>query len=112
MPGAGLRVFTVGREGDDLRIIKSEIDGYAQSVTLQFEGKRHALHLPLVGEFQIEDRSSSGNQWRSLVQALIPLPNGHAVDGNAATDTKLQTIVMEFEAPDDHVEVCAGQRTD
>ena len=51
----GLRVFTVGREGDDLRIIKSEIDGYAQSVTLQFEGKRHALHLPLVGEFQIEN---------------------------------------------------------
>ena len=52
---ADLRVFTVGREGDDLRIIKSEIDGYAQSVTLQFDGKRHALHLPLVGEFQIEN---------------------------------------------------------
>jgi UDP-N-acetylmuramoyl-L-alanyl-D-glutamate--2,6-diaminopimelate ligase len=51
----GLRVFTVGREGDDLRLVKSEIDGYAQSVTLQYEGKRHSLHLPLVGEFQIEN---------------------------------------------------------
>ncbi len=51
----GLRVFTVGRDGDDIRVIKSAIDGYAQSVTLQFEGKRYNLHLPLVGEFQIEN---------------------------------------------------------
>ena len=26
-----------------------------RSVTLQFEGSRHELHLPLVGEFQIEN---------------------------------------------------------
>ena len=51
----GLRVFTVGRDGDDIRLIKSAVDGYAQSVTLQFDGKRFTLHLPLVGEFQIEN---------------------------------------------------------
>ena len=51
----GLRVFTVGRDGDDIRLIKSAVDGYAQSVTLQVDGKRFTLHLPLVGEFQIEN---------------------------------------------------------
>lgn len=51
----GLRVFTVGRDGDDLHIEKSRIDGYAQHLTLKFDGRRYELHLPLVGEFQIEN---------------------------------------------------------
>ena len=51
----GLRVFTVGRDGDDIRIVKTAIDGYAQSVTIQYDGRRYTLHLPLVGEFQIEN---------------------------------------------------------
>jgi UDP-N-acetylmuramoyl-L-alanyl-D-glutamate--2,6-diaminopimelate ligase len=51
----GLRVFTVGRDGDDIRIEKSRIDGYAQKLTLQFDRRRYELHLPLVGEFQIEN---------------------------------------------------------
>jgi UDP-N-acetylmuramoyl-L-alanyl-D-glutamate--2,6-diaminopimelate ligase len=51
----GLRVFTVGRNGEDLMVLRTAIDGYAQSLTLQFEGRRHELHLPLVGEFQIEN---------------------------------------------------------
>jgi UDP-N-acetylmuramoyl-L-alanyl-D-glutamate--2,6-diaminopimelate ligase len=51
----GLRVFTVGRDGDDIRVEKSRIDGYAQKLTLQFDKRRYELHLPLVGEFQIEN---------------------------------------------------------
>jgi UDP-N-acetylmuramoyl-L-alanyl-D-glutamate--2,6-diaminopimelate ligase len=51
----GLRVFTVGRDGDDIRIEKSRIDGYAQKLMLQFDRRRYELHLPLVGEFQIEN---------------------------------------------------------
>jgi UDP-N-acetylmuramoyl-L-alanyl-D-glutamate--2,6-diaminopimelate ligase len=51
----GLRVFTVGRDGDDLHVVKSKVDGYAQKITLQFDQRRHELHLPLVGEFQIEN---------------------------------------------------------
>lgn len=67
----GLRVFTVGRDGDDIRIVKSVIDGYAQSVTLQFEGRRHTLHLPLVGEFQIEN---------ALVAAGLAIVTGTPAD--------------------------------
>ena len=51
----GLRVFTVGRDGDDIRVEKSRIDGYAQKLTLRFDRRRYELHLPLVGEFQVEN---------------------------------------------------------
>ena len=67
----GLRVFTVGRDGDDIRIVKSAIDGYAQSVTLQHEGRRYTLHLPLVGEFQIEN---------ALVAAGLAIVTGTPAD--------------------------------
>ena len=42
-------------DGDDIRLEKSRIDGYAQKLTLQFDRRRYELHLPLVGEFQVEN---------------------------------------------------------
>jgi UDP-N-acetylmuramoyl-L-alanyl-D-glutamate--2,6-diaminopimelate ligase len=51
----GLRVFTVGHAGNDIWIEKTRIDGYAQMLTLRFEQSRYDLHLPLVGEFQVEN---------------------------------------------------------
>ncbi|MGE3149613.1 MAG: UDP-N-acetylmuramoyl-L-alanyl-D-glutamate--2,6-diaminopimelate ligase [Pseudorhodoplanes sp.] len=51
----GLRVLTVGRRGDDIRLVHAGIEGYAQSVTIAFADKRHVLHLPLVGAFQVEN---------------------------------------------------------
>lgn len=67
----GLRVFTVGHDGDDIRIEKSRIDGYAQKLTLQFERRRYELHLPLVGEFQIEN---------ALVAAGLAIVTGTSPD--------------------------------
>ena len=51
----GLRAFTIGRKGHDIRLVDSAIEGYAQSVTIESHGKRHDLHLPLVGGFQVEN---------------------------------------------------------
>ncbi|HWV43937.1 UDP-N-acetylmuramoyl-L-alanyl-D-glutamate--2,6-diaminopimelate ligase [Pseudorhodoplanes sp.] len=67
----GLRVFTVGRDGDDIRLEKSRIDGYAQKLTLQFERRRYELHLPLVGEFQVEN---------ALVAAGLAIVTGTPAD--------------------------------
>jgi len=44
----GLRIFTVGRDGDAIRLEKSRIDGYAQNLTLEFERRRYEVNLPLV----------------------------------------------------------------
>lgn len=54
-----LRIVTVGRNGDGagegIRLVAADIDGFAQKLTLEHRGRRHAVRLPLVGEFQIEN---------------------------------------------------------
>src|SRR3984885_7269641 len=55
----GLRIVTVGSRGDGagdgIRLLAAEIDGFSQKLTLEHRGNRHAVRLPLVGEFQIEN---------------------------------------------------------
>jgi UDP-N-acetylmuramoyl-L-alanyl-D-glutamate--2,6-diaminopimelate ligase len=54
-----LRIITVGRNGDGagegIRLVEAKIDGLAQKLVLQHRGRSHAVRLPLVGEFQIEN---------------------------------------------------------
>lgn len=55
----GLRVMAVGRHGDGagegIRLTEAVVEGFSQKLALEHRGKRHAVHLPLVGEFQIEN---------------------------------------------------------
>jgi len=51
----GLRLITVGRRGDDIRLLDAAINGFGQVMTVEYAGKRAKLLLPLVGEFQIEN---------------------------------------------------------
>src|SRR5215216_6181778 len=50
-----LRVTTVGHNGAGIRALDSVIDGYAQTLTLAYEGREHRVRLPLVGAFQVEN---------------------------------------------------------
>ena len=55
----GLRIVAVGVKGDGagegIRLAAAAVDGFAQQLNLEHRGRRHALRLPLVGEFQIEN---------------------------------------------------------
>ncbi len=51
----GLKVLTVGRKGDAVRLKDATIDGYAQKMTIEHGGKSYSIKLPLVGAFQIEN---------------------------------------------------------
>ncbi|MEI7804562.1 MAG: UDP-N-acetylmuramoyl-L-alanyl-D-glutamate--2,6-diaminopimelate ligase [Hyphomicrobiales bacterium] len=51
----GLKIFTVGRKGDTIRLNDSAIDGFAQKMTIAHGGRTIELKLPLVGGFQIEN---------------------------------------------------------
>jgi UDP-N-acetylmuramoyl-L-alanyl-D-glutamate--2,6-diaminopimelate ligase len=51
----GLNLFTVGRKGESIRLLDSAVDGFAQRLTAEHQGKRIVLRLPLVGAFQIEN---------------------------------------------------------
>ena len=48
----GLAVISVGRAGQMLRLVSAEPQGFAQTLVVEQEGKRHNLRLPLVGSFQ------------------------------------------------------------
>ena len=55
----GLRIIAVGREadgaGESIRLKDAAIEGFAQRLTLEHQGRKHRIRLPLVGEFQIEN---------------------------------------------------------
>jgi UDP-N-acetylmuramoyl-L-alanyl-D-glutamate--2,6-diaminopimelate ligase len=51
----GLKLVTVGRKGDGIRLVETAIDGFAQRLTLEHGGKAYSLKLPLVGGFQVEN---------------------------------------------------------
>jgi UDP-N-acetylmuramoyl-L-alanyl-D-glutamate--2,6-diaminopimelate ligase len=57
--GKNLRIVAVGSKGDGsgegIRLVGADIDGFAQKLELEHRGRRHAVRLPLVGEFQIEN---------------------------------------------------------
>jgi UDP-N-acetylmuramoyl-L-alanyl-D-glutamate--2,6-diaminopimelate ligase len=49
---AGLKVMTVGRRGDDLRLIDRTLTGLGQRLTIEAAGKRREVTLPLIGAYQ------------------------------------------------------------
>ena len=48
----GLRLVSVGRGGETLRLVSTERDGFGQTLVVEHDGKRHSVRLPLVGDFQ------------------------------------------------------------
>src|SRR3984885_135652 len=66
-----LRVMTVGRKGDGIRLANASIDGFAQKLILEHAGRKRDLRLPLVGEFQIEN---------ALVAASLAIGTGSDPD--------------------------------
>lgn len=51
----GLKVMTVGAQGDDIRFAGGKIDGFAQIVDFVHGGKAYRVKLPLVGAFQVQN---------------------------------------------------------
>jgi UDP-N-acetylmuramoyl-L-alanyl-D-glutamate--2,6-diaminopimelate ligase len=60
--GRGLRIIEVGRTGRDIRLITSAIDGFSQLLTLEYDGVRYRVRLPLVGAFQVENALVAAGQ--------------------------------------------------
>jgi UDP-N-acetylmuramoyl-L-alanyl-D-glutamate--2,6-diaminopimelate ligase len=51
----GLKIMTVGVNGDDIKLIGGAIDGFAQVVSIGHGGREFQVKLPLVGAFQVQN---------------------------------------------------------
>jgi UDP-N-acetylmuramoyl-L-alanyl-D-glutamate--2,6-diaminopimelate ligase len=51
----GQRVFTVGRAGQDIRLVSSRSERLGQELQLESATGRHLVSLPLAGEFQVSN---------------------------------------------------------
>ncbi len=51
----GLRLLTVGTQGDGIKLLDSTIDGFAQKLRVVYAGREYTVKLPLVGGFQVEN---------------------------------------------------------
>ena len=60
--GRGLRIIEVGRMARGIRLIDCAIDGFSQVLTLEHDGMRHRVRLPLVGAFQVENALVAAGQ--------------------------------------------------
>ncbi len=76
----GLELITVGERGDTLRLAAATRDGFAQRLTVDAEGRRHEVRLPLVGTYQASNALvaaglalATGEQAKAVLGALSSL---------------------------------------
>jgi UDP-N-acetylmuramoyl-L-alanyl-D-glutamate--2,6-diaminopimelate ligase len=50
-----LRLLTVGRRGEGIRLVEARVDGFAQMLKAVHGGTTYAIRLPLPGAFQVEN---------------------------------------------------------
>src|SRR5215468_1744109 len=79
-----LRIIAIGRKADGdqgIRLVESSIEGFAQKLVIEHRSRKHAIHLPLVGEFQIEN---------ALVAAGLAIGTGSDAEKVFASIEKLE----------------------
>jgi UDP-N-acetylmuramoyl-L-alanyl-D-glutamate--2,6-diaminopimelate ligase len=51
----GLKIMTVGEQGEDIKLAGGAIDGFAQVIDIAHGGQTYKVKLPLVGAFQVQN---------------------------------------------------------
>jgi UDP-N-acetylmuramoyl-L-alanyl-D-glutamate--2,6-diaminopimelate ligase len=77
----GLRIMTVGRNGDGIRLVAAAVDGFAQRLRLSYAGDTFDVRLPLAGTFQVEN---------ALVAAGLAIATGGAAAAVFAALARLE----------------------
>ena len=92
-----LHLVTVGQKGDGkaegIRVAANAIDGFAQRLELEHRGRRYSIHLPLVGEFQIEN---------AVVAAGLAIATGSAPEKVFAALEELEGAKGRLERVGEH----------
>jgi UDP-N-acetylmuramoyl-L-alanyl-D-glutamate--2,6-diaminopimelate ligase len=86
----GLVAFTVGRNGDDLKLVQSTANGLGQELVIKSKAGQHSVSLPLVGDFQVSN---------ALVAAGLVIASGgetglalHALESLKGASGRLELV--------------------
>jgi UDP-N-acetylmuramoyl-L-alanyl-D-glutamate--2,6-diaminopimelate ligase len=92
-----LRVIEVGRTSRDVALLDAAVDGFAQTLTVSYQGHLHRVRLPLVGAFQVEN---------ALLAAAIAIASGAdavaafaALEGLVGAKGRLELVGRRSGAP-------------
>jgi UDP-N-acetylmuramoyl-L-alanyl-D-glutamate--2,6-diaminopimelate ligase len=73
----GLKVMTVGRKGETIRLVEQTPTALGQALILEHQGKEHRLALPLIGAYQASNVMTAaalvlatGGAWRDVFSAM------------------------------------------
>jgi UDP-N-acetylmuramoyl-L-alanyl-D-glutamate--2,6-diaminopimelate ligase len=94
----GLRVLTVGRRGEALKLVEREPTQLGQRLTVEAEGKVHKVELPLIGAYQAAN---------ALTAAGLVLATGGELAGTLSSLSRVQgvrgrlerAVITRFGAP-------------
>jgi len=81
--GAGLKTFTVGQKGEQLRLTGRTTSGLGQRLTIEAEGRKLEVTLPLIGAYQAAN---------CLAAAGLVIATGGAVEQTVANLARVQPV--------------------
>jgi UDP-N-acetylmuramoyl-L-alanyl-D-glutamate--2,6-diaminopimelate ligase len=93
----GLRVLTVGRSGDDIKLAALEIDGFSQTLQIVHRGRSYRVRLPLVGSFQVENALIAAGQ--VIASDGDPAAVFNAMEGLQGAKGRLELVGHKNGAP-------------
>ena len=79
----GLRVLTVGKNGETLRLIERTPTQLGQRLTVEAEGRTHSINIPLIGAYQAAN---------TLTAAALVVATGGDLDRTLADVARLQPV--------------------
>jgi UDP-N-acetylmuramoyl-L-alanyl-D-glutamate--2,6-diaminopimelate ligase len=82
------KIFSTGRNGLDLKLLENTRRNFAQTLVVEYEGKKHKLVLPLTGDFQVEN---------ALVAAGLALVTGCEIKDVISALRKLHGVKGRLE---------------
>ena len=105
---SGLKPFTVGWRGNDLRIDEASPRGTGQDLVIQWNGGEKLVHLPLIGEFQALNAlcaagiaMSLGDSVEQVLDGMAQLTGVHGrLELVGQTATKAPVFVDYAHTPD------------
>jgi UDP-N-acetylmuramoyl-L-alanyl-D-glutamate--2,6-diaminopimelate ligase len=93
----GLRVMTIGRKGDDIRLLDCAIDGFSQTLQIAHAGEITRIRLPLVGSFQVENALVAAGQ--AIASGASPVDVFNALEGLNGAKGRLEFAGHKSGAP-------------